>query len=333
MARTKCTPRKSTGGYIPPRVVVTIGKTVSEDMLQQLRDEEDDFEMEPMEEEPLEDGFVEEPMEEAPMEEEDEQEQQGVQEGAGNSDDGDDSDNYDSDDNPSDGGDDGSHGSDKGEDGGEEDDLHAARLADGWTVVYHYDLQGDDFYHPELVTLVRRYHPRCTVQYRTERWTHPDYTEFNETEVYIRQGSRVCYIHRAITPRCTRAAAIEDAARQALMVNRDRHFDDIKWEEHRYFPRRRSGQSSCNIAAPIGEENYRFKPTLEYLARVNTGLDQALDELDAMHESYLQVCHENVMLKQQLGGPAPVVPHVSAESPPRNRGGHGDPSTSTNLDP
>ena len=79
--------------------------------------------------------------------------------------------------------------------------------------------------------------------------THPDYTDFWEIEVYIHEGSRVNYIHRAITAWLIRAAAIRDAARQALVVNRDRHFDNIKWEEDRYLPRRRSGQSTCNIAA------------------------------------------------------------------------------------
>ena len=91
----------------------------------------------------------------------------------------------------------------------------------------HYGLEGDAYYHPKLLSLVCRYHTRCTVQYRTEHWTHPDYTGFSETEMYIREESRVHYIHRAITARLTRAAAIWDATRQALVVNRDRHFDNI----------------------------------------------------------------------------------------------------------
>ena len=91
----------------------------------------------------------------------------------------------------------------------------------------HYDLQGDAYYHPKLLSLVRRYHTRCTVQYRTEHWTHPDYTGFWETEVHIQEGTQVRYIHHAITARLTCAAAIRDATRQALVVNRDRHFDDI----------------------------------------------------------------------------------------------------------
>ena len=100
----------------------------------------------------------------------------------------------------------------------------------------------------------------------------PDYTGFWETEVYIREGTRVRYIHRAI----------RDVARQALLVNRDRHFDDIAWEDDRYLPRRRSGQSTCNIAAPLGEVNLRLRPTLLCLVETNTNLDQTLDELDVM---------------------------------------------------
>ena len=74
-------------------------------------------------------------------------------------------------------------------------------------------MEGDAYYHPKLVSLVRRYHTRCTVQYRIEHWTHPDYTGFWETEVYIHEGTRVRYIHRTITTRVTRAATIWDTAR------------------------------------------------------------------------------------------------------------------------
>ena len=120
-----------------------------------------------------------------------------------------------------------------------------------------------------------------------EHWTHPDYTGFCEIEVYIHEGSWVHYIHCAITARLTRAAAIRDAARQALVVNCDCHFDDIAWAEDRYLPRRRSGQSTYNIAAPLGEENFRFRPTLEGLAQTNTDLGQTLEELDAMGKAHL----------------------------------------------
>jgi hypothetical protein len=83
--------------------------------------------------------------------------------GSSNPDDGNDSDNSNSD-----GGDDGSHGDDEGEGGNEDDDRRAALLAEGWTVELHYDLQGDDFYHLKLVTLMRCFHPRGTVQYKTK---------------------------------------------------------------------------------------------------------------------------------------------------------------------
>ena len=84
--------------------------------------------------------------------------------------------------------------------------------------------------------------------------------------MYIREGTWVRYIHRAITAWLTHAAAIRDAARQALVVNYDRHFDDIAWEEDRYLPRRWSGQSTCNIIVPLGEANPRLRPTLMSLA-------------------------------------------------------------------
>jgi hypothetical protein len=89
-------------------------------------------------------------------------------------------------------------------------------------------------------------------------------------------------IHHAITARLTRSVAIKDAG----------------WDEDHYFPRCQSGQSSCNIAAPLGEMSFRLRPTLEYLGRVNTSLDQALDELDAVSKSYVQLSRENAELRR-----------------------------------
>jgi hypothetical protein len=66
------------------------------------------------------------------------------------------------------------------------------------------------------------------------------------------------------------------------------------------------------------------------LAQTNTDLDQTSDELDAMRKAYLELAVENAMLKQQQGGPIEDIPSIPAESPLRN---HGDPNTSTNIDP
>jgi len=271
----------------------------------------------PMDEDAEEEAMIEEPVEDEDTEEE--PMEQDEQEDAGDRDDGDSSDSSDSD----------NHGN--GSDNGDSDgDHHAALLAKGWTVVIHFDMHGDAYYHPKLLTLARRYHTQCTVQYRTEHWTHPDYIGFWETEAYIREGSRVCYIHHAITARTTCAAAIRDAARQALVVNRDRHFADIAWEEDRYLPRRRSGQTTCNIAAPLGVGNPKIQPTLACLAQTNTDLDRVSDELDALRKAYLELAVENAKLKQQQGSHVEEVPLILAESPPRN---HEDPNTGTNLDP
>ena len=97
------------------------------------------------------------------------------------------------------------------------------------------------------------------------------------------------------------------------MVNHDRHFDDIAWEKDHYLPRRRSGQSTCNIIAPLGEVNHRLRPTLISLAQTNTNLDQALDELDVMGKAYLQLARENATLKQHQGGPDVEAPGIPAQ--------------------
>ena len=177
------------------------GKRIPAHLVEALRSMEEEPPMEVPMEEPLEDVMEDEPMdeetEEGPMFEEPieieesgdepmEENGHGGQDGAGDPDDGDDSDNSDSDDGGNDGGDggdgsgdDGDNGDGDGGDGGNDgDDDHDALLAQGWTTEIHYDLQGDAYYHPKLLSRVRRYHTRCTVQYRTEHWTHPDYIGF-----------------------------------------------------------------------------------------------------------------------------------------------------------
>ena len=204
MFRTKWTARKH---VIMPnkRTRFTLGKRVPPHLVEALRDMEEEPQEEQTMDVPMDEDAEEEAMIEEPVEDEDTEEEpmeQDEQEDAGDRDDGDSSDSSDSD----------NHGN--GSDNGDSDgDHHAAILAKGWTVVIHFDLHGDTYYHPKLLTLARRYHTRCTVQYRTEHWTHPDYIGFWETEAYIREGSRVCYIHRGITARTTRAAGIRDAAR------------------------------------------------------------------------------------------------------------------------
>ena len=173
------------------------GKRVPAHLVEALRSMEEEPPVEVPMGEPLEDVMEDEPVdeetEEGPMFEEPieieesgeelmEENGQGGQEGAGDPDDGDDSDGSNSDDGGDGGdgnGDEGGDGDGDGGDGGNNGDHdYDALLAQGWTMEIHYDLEGDAYYHPKLLTLVCHYHTRCTIQYRTEHWTHPDYTGF-----------------------------------------------------------------------------------------------------------------------------------------------------------
>ena len=69
------------------------------------------------------------------------------------------------------------------------------------------------------------------------------------------------------------------------------------------------------------------------LAQTNIDLDQALDELDFIGKAHLQLAQENATLKQHQGGPDVEALGIPAQSPLRNKGGFGDPNTSTNIDP
>jgi hypothetical protein len=120
-------------------------------------------------EEPLEDELEDEPIDEVakdelmfeePVEVEDSEEEPmeyDVQEGAGNPDDGDGSVDSNSDGGYGGDGKDGGNGGDGG------DDYHARLLAKGWSVEIHFDLHGDAYYHPKLLSLVHRYDTRCTI--------------------------------------------------------------------------------------------------------------------------------------------------------------------------
>jgi hypothetical protein len=115
-----------------------------------------------LEDEPIDEDAEDEPMFEEPIEVEDSEEvpmEYDVQEGAGDPDDGDGSNDSDSD--GDDGGDDGGNDDGDGGDGG--DDYHVTLLAKGWSVEIHFDLHGDAYYHPKLLSLVRCYHTKCTV--------------------------------------------------------------------------------------------------------------------------------------------------------------------------
>ena len=141
-----------------------------------------------MDEETKEGPMYEEPIDIEESEEEPREEaKQGGQDWAGDLDDGDDSGNFDYDDggdgDGGDGGDgngdDGGDGDGDGGDGGNDgDDDHDALLAQGWTAEIHYNLEGNAYYHPKLLSLVRLYHTRRTVEYRTGHWTYPNYTGF-----------------------------------------------------------------------------------------------------------------------------------------------------------
>jgi len=182
MARTKLTPRKRTIVMPTRRTRFTLGKRIPTHLVEALWSMEEESLVEVPMEEPLEDMMEDEPMdeetEEGPMFEEPieieesgeepmEENGQGGQDGPGDPNDGDDFDNSDSDDGGDGGdgnGDDGGDGDgDGGNDGNGGDDDHDALLAQEWTTEIHYDLEGDAYYHPKLLSLIRRYHTRCTV--------------------------------------------------------------------------------------------------------------------------------------------------------------------------
>jgi hypothetical protein len=88
----------------------------------------------------------------------------------------------------------------------------------GWQVMVHYDLQGDNYIHPRLVSLLEHRLGQVSVEYRTEHWIHTRFSGFWETTVCIHSNNRVLACLNAMAPRHTHELAILEAAHHALVV-------------------------------------------------------------------------------------------------------------------
>jgi hypothetical protein len=99
------------------------------------------------------------------------------------------------------------------------------------------------------------------VEYKCTEWTHPKYKDHWSTEAHITRlneytGSQMVEsIHSSPADCFDMHASISGAAHQALLVYHGKHYEEMKDNKHKYFPRRLLGRLQCVIANPHSEPN------------------------------------------------------------------------------
>jgi hypothetical protein len=132
------------------------------------------------------------------------------------------------------------------------------------------------------------------------------------------QATEVCSEHYSISERNSAEAAMQDAARRALL-----HYCSVLGGvadglNLKYFPRRSSGNTGGVIVSPVGEDNPRLSSTVNIAAVLNPVLDHALDELSRARAEIAQLRAERAE-RHHLddGSPAPVGTQHPYRSPRR----------------
>jgi hypothetical protein len=169
-------------------------------------------------------------------------------------------------------------------------DFSADQEPEGWVArPITRDAARGCHFHDTLDTLLRRALDRCTwsieyrcVVYQHSRGVYPDCWEatclVRRPENSLR-GAEICKEHYSISEQDLAEAAMQDAARRALL-----HYCAVLGGvadglNLKYYPHRPSSSTGGVIVSPVGEDNPRLSSTVNLAAVLNTELDHALDEL------------------------------------------------------
>jgi hypothetical protein len=122
---------------------------------------------------------------------------------------------------------------------------------------------------------------RCVV-YQPRRGLYPD--QWEATFLVRRldddlRGAEAFSEHYSITGRDTAEAAMQDAARRALLQYCSLFSEVADGLDLKYYPRRSTGSTGGVIVSPIGEGNPRLNNIVNLVVVLNNELDHALDEL------------------------------------------------------
>jgi hypothetical protein len=150
------------------------------------------------------------------------------------------------------------------------------------------------------------------------------------------QGAKVCLEHYSISEWDSAEAAMQDAARHALLHYCSVLDGVVNGLNLKYYPRRPSGSTGGVVVSPIGEDNPRLSNTVNLASVLNTELDHALDELSRARAKIAQLRAERAEHRHLLdGSPALVGTQHPYRSPQRGHHAYDNPDcrTKINLEP
>jgi hypothetical protein len=145
-------------------------------------------------------------------------------------------------------------------------------------------------------------------------------------------GAEIFSEHYSISVRDSAEAAMQDAARRALL-----HYCSVLGGvadglNLKYYPRCPSGSTGGVIVSPVGEDNPRLSSTVNLAVVLNTELDHALDELSRARAEIAQLWAERAEHRHlEDGSPAPVGTQHPYRSPRRGHQAYGDPDCRTKI--
>jgi hypothetical protein len=161
------------------------------------------------------------------------------------------------------------------------------------------------------------------VVFQHSRGLYPDHWEatclVRRLENSLR-GAEICSEHYSISERDSAEAAMQGAARRALL-----HYFSVfggvaDGLNLNYYPRRPSGSTGGVIVSPIGEDNPRLSSTVNLAVVLNTELDHALDELSSARAEIALLRAERAERRHlDDGSPAPVGTQHPYRSPRRGQ--------------
>jgi hypothetical protein len=144
------------------------------------------------------------------------------------------------------------------------------------------------------------YYPdqQAKVEYKCTKWTHPKYESHWSTEAHITRlneftGSRVVEsIHSSPAERFDMHAGISDAAHQALLVYRGKHYEEMKDDMQKYFPRCLPGRLQSVMVDPRTERNEQLKEMALTIQALHQKLEDSQLELAEVRQHYEEALDE-----------------------------------------
>jgi hypothetical protein len=147
------------------------------------------------------------------------------------------------------------------------------------------------------------------------------------------RGVEAYSVHYSITKRDTAKAAMQDAARRALLQYCSLFSGVANGLNLKYYPRRLTGGNGGVIASPVGEGNSILSNMVNLVVVLNSKLGHAFDELGKARAKIAELRAERVERRHQEDGSlAPIGTQHPYHSPPHGHHAYGTPDYRTKID-